>query len=272
VDWVNIGFHGLLGGSIVIIASLVAELIARLTKRKGAIRGIVFISVAIVLLLFSKSIVKPAFLEWRYQQEVEKAMQEFPIYQKIAQHEPDTYVLFKKELIEMLKKGENPSVMRERGAIILLPILLEYLPYSSDEAIIGFTESLIEVLQALEKEDPLLCYQYAYDEQSLKPTIFNYVPSETINEVLTNMANVIGTGAENPQKLPNENEVINEVLLVVANLYEIYGDDVQLLENPQDPEVDKNKLCLLTIASYKEVLQLPKSKSAQVLRYLYSSE
>ena len=57
---------------------------------------------------------------------------------------------------------------------------------------------------------------------------------------------------------------------VAGTLAERYGDDFQMLATPEDPGVDRARVCAMTLDLYTEILALPKDDSVRLLRSMFA--
>ena len=55
-------------------------------------------------------------------------------------------------------------------------------------------------------------------------------------------------------------------------MVKVYGDDVQMLANPESPNIDRQKVCQMAIKFYGEILLLPQDKAARILRMMLGSQ
>jgi len=84
------------------------------------------------------------------------------------------------------------------------------------------------------------------------------------------MEEVIRTAADDPRDAPAAQEVQEDLLVVYQGLREIYGDDIDLLGRPTEPDVDRAKICELSASFYDRVLELPEGSPGRIIRYLFS--
>ena len=93
---------------------------------------------------------------------VEREVLALPLYQALAAAEPKAYQTIVTAIRSALEQGQGMDEMRAVTLPIIQKIQFERLPKCSDAAIVQFAKVLVEQMAILEKEDPLLCYAFAY--------------------------------------------------------------------------------------------------------------
>ncbi len=96
--------------------------------------------------------------------------------------------------------------------------------------------------------------------------------SGTIQEKLEAMHDFLSAAMLNPQVRPDQEKVDELTEELLGELYNRYGEDVEILAEPYASGVDKEKICELSMAMYTEILSMPEQDSGPLLRSLMSSE
>jgi hypothetical protein len=86
------------------------------------------------------------------------------------------------------------------------------------------------------------------------------------------MAEVIRSAATQKHRSPREREIESQRAGVLKFLARRYGDDVQMLADPELGKTNKAKMCQLTYELYKTILGLPERESGPLLRFMFASE
>jgi hypothetical protein len=80
------------------------------------------------------------------------------------------------------------------------------------------------------------------------------------------MGEVIRTAAEDPIPLPEADTVKDNLAKVINETYEQYGTDAQMIAHAEDPQVDRAKVCTITLSVYDRIMSLPPADSSALLR------
>jgi len=202
--------------------------------------------------------------------EVEKTLLEIPVYRTIQRYDPETYTKIVEAMRTSIKRGDSRSKFITLTRIQISKLMVRYLPYASDDAIIEFTKAIIAEMNHLGIKSGNLCYAYLFPQESNPIDISRYLSKELQQARLISLDKVIETGATNPQILPPEDQVLPDLDKVIDELFKKYGNDVSLLEHLESPHIDKAKVCTLSSALYEETLKLPRKEGVNLLRYLYA--
>ena len=94
--------------------------------------------------------------------------------------------------------------------------------------------------------------------------------ANTIEADSAALGQVVRSSTVAPQAIPQQADVAARMQPVIAALAGRYGPDLSLLQNPQAPGVDRDKLCSINIDMYTVILQMPPADSGKLIRYLMS--
>ena len=86
------------------------------------------------------------------------------------------------------------------------------------------------------------------------------------------MGEIIRSAATQKHRPPQEKEIERQRAGVLKSLARRYGDDVQMLVDPELGKTNKAKMCQLTYALYETILELPEQESGPLLRFMFASE
>ena len=155
---------------------------------------------------------------------------------------------------------------------ILQPVLMKYLPYSSDAAILRFARNMVDQLRAIQsKSSPLCLAHLAGTNQGKSAEAYRLVPDKLRTEELETYTDIMESG-DLQRKIPTEAEVQNEIQLAVQDAAKKVGDDLQVLSDINQPSVNPAKACNAYIALYSSIASLPPSQAAKVLRYMFTQK
>lgn len=191
-----------------------------------------------------------------------------PLFSTLKTHEPATYDRLISDIRSSLQQGRSQAELREKILPLLQSSLMQRLPHGSDSALRSFTDLVAEQMKVLQSIDPTLCYDYAYGNGRADMT--KYFTKELQEKELLIMSEVIRSASGKTRKPPNETQIEKQRASVLASLTQRYGDDVQVLIDPELGKANKEKTCELTIEFYRTILELPERDSGALLRFVFA--
>ncbi len=235
-------------------------------KKFQAISLIIFI----VLLFFSKSVIMPSINAWMFRSNLEEEIDNIPYIISIKKYEPEIYNLMMQEMQNEVKKGKvGNSFITKISAKYSMVIFEKKLPVASDEAVINFIKTNNKIMNELKSIDVRYCYNYLLSI-NVSDSIINSVTSQL--NLLSALNDVIVSRSENPQEIPQLVEIQIYLDDVYNLLYQIYGDDISILEEPSDPNIDKELYCTMIIDYYRLILELDSVDASKLTRWLMKTE
>lgn len=266
MNWISVGLAASSGALAVGIASL----IVRNPKEKRGAYAIVFVVCFASLQGLSREFVFPDLNAWNQARKVEAALLEVPVFQAIKQYDPKTYESLVSDLKGSFTKGIDDSqvIGVVRGHIAGL--VQKRLPSASDDAVVSYMSVMVTEIGELSSRGGDLCYRFLFPQPSGPIDARKYFSKQTQDADLAALAQVVRTSAEHPQTIPKEGDVMPALEPIVVELAKEYGNDIEMLQNPTAPTVNKTKVCSMTVDLYSRVLKLPKNESSRVLRFMLS--
>lgn len=202
---------------------------------------------------------------------VEAAFLKTPLFAALKTYEPKTYDRWIYELRTGLQKGRSIAELRQKFIPLAESVYTQRLPYASNSSLRKFVELLLDQMKVLYKSDPALCYEHLNPEEGNSTLNINqYFPKEIRERGLTVMADVIRTAAQHVNRPPDEKTVQKQLTNVIEVLSQRYGDDVQILDNPQLARANKAKSCEITYDLYDTILLLEDQEAGPLLRYMFA--
>lgn len=195
-----------------------------------------------------------------------------PLFSTLQMYEPATYDRLMSEIRSGLQQGRSQAELREKILPLAQSVYMQRLPYGSDSALRSFTGLMLEQMKVLYSVDPALCYDYAYGQgRGAKLDMTKYFSKELQQKEFLVMAEVIRSAAGQTSRPPNEKQIERQLTTVFASLAQRYGDDAQMLADPELGRTNKAKTCELTYELYQTILRLPERESGALLRFMYAS-
>lgn len=164
--------------------------------------------------------------------------------------------------------GKNdPNLLQARMMRLMQQYFPQYVARTSDEAIVRFAQSSMEVMNYLASKDVQTCARLATGGNLAAD-----LPRDRMDAPLNAMADVIEDAANKPQAPPDPARAQSLVQDVITKLYA--GNDpklasIEMMMTPQNAPPDK--LCYTMQRFYGMVLKLPQPDASVVLRQMVSS-
>jgi len=204
---------------------------------------------------------------------IEAELAKNPLFSALKTYEPETYSSMFSEYRSGLLKGRSLAELREKVFPLLQPVYVRRLPYASDSAIRSFTALFLEQMDVLYSVDTALCYDYIFGQgPASKFDATKYFSKELQEKEFLVMEEVIRSAATQRHRPPQEKEIERQRAGVLKSLARRYGNDVQMLADPELGKTNKAKMCQLTYEFYETILGLPERESGPLLRFMFASE
>jgi hypothetical protein len=200
------------------------------------------------------------------EQTVLKQVRQYRFVRVLEQYQPGARAQVEALVHEAVTKND-PAIAQVRTTELVQQYFPQYVPRTSDDAILSFASSLVDLLAYFEASDVETCKTLASGGQ-----LTTSIPPERMNATLDAMADVIEDAAIRPQPAPDTARAQTLVQEVVTKLYASNDPrliPIETLVTPQRAPADK--LCHTMQSFYRTVLSLPKNDGSIVLRTLISS-
>lgn len=141
-----------------------------------------------------------------------------------------------------------------------------YLPSAGDQETINLVNSVIELTRYIAQSSTEACYAYLFAGTTAGITI----PDKFEKQIMVTLAEVIKS-ARNEKPVMSSQEAELPLSQLMATLSSRFPNDIEVLNEMDNPNVDRGKACRMTLAMYDEALKMPPSQAGPLLRYLFSS-
>jgi len=204
--------------------------------------------------------------DYRNKEELERGLLTIPLYVLIRDNDPDSYKEITRRLAEGVKLGKSaPEVGRDIQAV-LAETLPKYLQVSPDVAIQRYYRVRAAQMQHLAASNPRLCVAIEFSE--LRPEDFDLrkiVPETLAKDELAALSDVVREAIRSPQRAATIN-VSDELTSAIARVTTRIPSAQNVISEPNKYFDEPRTLCAVLVALYAEILDLPPSRSGQVLR------
>ncbi|PJE78253.1 hypothetical protein CI610_02815 [invertebrate metagenome] len=264
MNWYSVGLAAASGG----IAALIASLIFGKKPEKKTAYTIVVVVLFVVLNTLSKQFILPKLNAYKAVADIESSFNEIPAFASIKKYEPETYQRLVDSLAEVTNQGYNQQQAIDLVRTQISGLVESRMPHASDEAILTYMSVMVTEMDELHKQGKGLCYKLLLPQIEGGIDGRKVFSKETQKKDLMALDEIIKT-SNTKKTIPSESAVMPSLEPIFVSLYSKFGDDVAMIENPTATNVDKDKVCSITMDLYKEILALPPEQAASALRWMF---
>lgn len=252
----------------VVVAGGVATLAIRDRLHKKPLYAAVWVVLAAVLVGLSQWWITPN-LQARYDASVlDASLAGNAAFAAIKKHDPPAYEHMMSELRAGLLQGQTRAQLVELARQQIGALVQTRLPRASDEAATEYMRVMVQEMTELRQHGGDLCYRFLFGGPQQSLDMRQYVSANTIEADTSALSQVVRSSTVSPQPVPVQADVAERMKPVITALAGRYGPDLALLQQPQAPGVDRDKLCSISIDMYTVILQMPPADSGRLIRYL----
>ena len=249
------------------------------SRKTALIVSIIFIAFAFGFYWLSKdndtlSINNDAYIHSEALAQVEK---ELPIIATIKKVSPETYKSFEHLIVQY--DANNDDLRRQLFDQVVgsaMKLVLERMPYASNEAVINFTTRVNNYLKVLLDEEPSgqTCFYSLFPHMKNTADIIppQKSQSELLKQIQATNELLISSEGDTQQVLLSKMEYDETLKKLGLELSAKYGADVSLLGNLAAAKKTPALACRISISFYDDILAMPDdNQKAAFLRTLFSS-
>ena len=159
------------------------------------------------------------------------------------------------------------------GRNLVGPYFEGYATEASGDALVGFVQVTVGILEHLEQREDDACYYWMFGGAPPPDFAMASVLSTGVQaEMLDAMADVVESAIHDPQPPPDTHQSRSLMEAFVAQLMREQGPSfavsLALLQEPWAPGVDRKEVCRAATAFYRTALSVP--DSARLVRVLFN--
>jgi hypothetical protein len=201
--------------------------------------------------------------------DIAAALLRVPIYASLKKRIPEIFEALVGAVSEQYQAGapaEEILIAAEKRFPEVVNLLL---PHAPDRLVLEHTSIYVGFMDKLKSMDPQSCAALAeVDGAELKVDLKRQFPELTRRELAFSESLVASTDPGRP--IPTESQVGPHLSEVLTKMHKQFGDDADLLGKDAYEPREYKRLCEVLVGFYREIMRLPSSKAADVLRYVYS--
>jgi hypothetical protein len=204
--------------------------------------------------------------DYRNKEELERGLLTIPLYVLIRDNDPDSYREIARRLGEGVKLGKSALEVGQDIQAVLVETLPKYLQVAPDATIQRYYRVRAAQMQHLAGTNPRLCVAIEFSE--MRPEDFDLkkiVPEALAKEELAALSDLVREAIRAPQR-PAAINVSDELVSAINRVSTRIPSAQNVISEPNKYFNDPRTLCAVLLALYAEILNLPPSRSGQILR------
>jgi hypothetical protein len=205
---------------------------------------------------------------WQQSRAVEAQLLAKAPFRILKQHEPAEYARILAAWRE-LQAGKRSQVefIREANARFS-EAATRRMSTASQESVRAVMNDTLRTVKKLYARSPETCFRYFYPNVAGAPDVSEVLGPQEQRHTLEIMGEVVRSSAESPAARPEQKEIEQPLADIVNATYEQFGTDAQMVAHPDDPRIDRAKVCIITTALYERIMALPPDVGTKLLRYM----
>jgi hypothetical protein len=229
-------------------------------------RAVLLVSFAVLFTLGSSTLLPPA-RAWKRERDVDILLASEPLFASVIADEPALRVPLRAGLLEAFRDGSSGDAVLA-GQRLLSPRLWLYVPRASNAAALGLGRALVATLTRLRARDPEECYRFLFPAAAGRP---RDTSSPADRDVLAALRDVVASARDGSAE-PLDRRAAGKLVDDVFGRLRAQGQDVDVLRRAQAPDVDRARVCSVTIALYAGLTALAPDAAGQALRHTLGPE
>ncbi|CAM7441469.1 topoisomerase II [Citrobacter sedlakii] len=274
MNWTHVILAGYVGAILAIVIGLF-----RKKGWVGKVSGAVIFIVAIVAWnLFDVHYLIPrekAATGQSEEQQFNEAMTTLPTMQVLKEQEPELWNRIRDQAVQMRKEGKSEQQLIDTVQPQILQIQMARLQNAPDENVINYMKINLEQIAAVQKKGDDACFRFLFPAVKGGINPMRMISPEIIKRRMdSDVAMMRAAYGPNKHTVTDaeKQQALQDLRNVVPTLAQRYGEDLQIMAEPQKG-IGKEKIaCNLVQDMWTEVLTLPAANAAGVIRLSVSPE
>ncbi|CAM6271362.1 Topoisomerase II [Citrobacter sedlakii] len=274
MNWTHVILAGYVGAILAIVIGLF-----RKKGWVGKVSGAVIFIVAIVAWnLFDVHYLIPrekAATGQSEEQQFNEAMTTLPTMQVLKEQEPELWNRIRDQAVQMRKEGKSEQQLIDTVQPQILQIQMARLQNAPDDNVINYMKINLEQIAAVQKKGDDACFRFLFPAVKGGINPMRMISPEIIKRRMdSDVAMMRAAYGPNKHTVTDaeKQQALQDLRNVVPTLAHRYGDDLQIMAEPQKG-IGKEKIaCNLVQDMWTEVLTLPAANAAGVIRLSVSPE
>jgi hypothetical protein len=145
----------------------------------------------------------------------------------------------------------------------------KHMSAASNQAVRIFMKHAIVQLEELQRKPGDGCFRFLFPQVSGPPDL-SALPEDMVEANTPLLEALLVSAIEHPQPPPSESDSMAMLEPILMRLTQTYGQDLQMLGNPGGSNLDRRRICEISVDLYDQILDLPHDQGASVLGFMIS--
>jgi len=207
------------------------------------------------------------------EQQLDSTLNAMPAWQVIKEQEPAFQKRIREQILTMQKMGESEQHIIDVIQPQILTLQMSRLQHAPDANVVDYMKANMEQTAAIQKVSDDACFRFLYPAGKGGVNPMRVLDKQMMARRMQADADMMRAayGKNRHTVTPAEREAaVTTVRPIMKELADKYGEDIQLLQMPENA-VGKEKLsCDMVQEMWAKVLKLPEQKAAGVIRLAVS--
>ncbi|HDL7337285.1 TPA: DNA gyrase [Yersinia enterocolitica] len=205
--------------------------------------------------------------------QIERSFEGYPVFQTLKQQEPDLYNQLIDNFLKSKKEGHSEQQLIDEMKQTVSGLIVQRIRHAPDKDVIDYMNIILEELRYYQANNRSehLCFKALFPQVSGGVNATKALPKELQLRDLDSINRLFKASSGGIIK-PKNQEHENKLSIIVARMQQQYGDDLQMFSNPASPDVDREKICDMSIDMYSQILKLPPDDAGDILRSMLGGE
>ena len=196
----------------------------------------------------------------------ESALLEKPVYRVLKKHEPEVFDGLVAEYKSFVRdETRREDFINHANAAISLAATHD-IAHASQPAVLALMKDMVSTARTLQKQPGDACFRYWFPQVLGPPDVAKLIDPLAQAHTLELMGDVIRSSAESPSPLPPADSVKDNLAKVINATYDQYGSDAQMIAHAEEPNIDRAKVCAITLSVYDRIMSLPPAEASELIR------
>lgn len=216
-------------------------------------------------------VIKPRLAGNSEEQKIDQALAELPLYNTIRMQEPALYAQIRSNILNMKKEGKPQQEAIDTVKPMVSLLLSQRISHAPDANVNQAMQVNLEEMQTLQARKDGSCFKFLYPQVSGGVNTAQVLPPELFRKDLDTMNDLLlATGSgQTVMPAPVSTEKVVQMMVPVREaLASMYGEQLQMFNDLTKPDVDREKVCEISISLYSGILALQPAESAAILRQM----
>lgn len=271
MNWTEVMVWGISG---VVIGSLIGAV-----HKKGKIGRVPAVILFLVLIIGGNvlwgGVIKPRLAGESEEQKIDQALAALPLYTTIKTQEPALYAQIRSNILKVRKDGKSQQEAIDTVKPMVSVLLSERITHAPDANVNDAMQVNLEEMQTLQARKDGSCFKFLYPQVSGGVNTAQVLPPELFQKDLSTMNDLLlatGSGQTVQPTVVSTGKVVLMMAPVREALANMYGEQLQMFSDLTKPDVDREKVCEISISLYSGILALQPADSAAILRMMLGKQ